>query len=68
MSGARQKGKVKWFRPEKGFGFIEVTDGKDVFFHQSVAEKEKLQPGDVVEFNLMKNKKGAFAVKIKKVS
>jgi CspA family cold shock protein len=26
-------GKVKWFNAEKGFGFIEGTDGKDVFVH-----------------------------------
>ncbi|TKH61422.1 cold-shock protein, partial [Bacillus cereus] len=28
-------GKVKWFNSEKGFGFIEVADGNDVFVHFS---------------------------------
>ena len=28
------KGRVKWFSDQKGFGFIEVKDGKDVFVHR----------------------------------
>jgi CspA family cold shock protein len=29
------KGKIKWYNARKGFGFIEVEDGKDVFVHKT---------------------------------
>ena len=32
-------GTVKWFNPQKGFGFIEAQDGKDVFVHISAVER-----------------------------
>lgn len=35
-----QKGQLKWFKPEKGFGFVTPADGgADVFIHRSVIEK-----------------------------
>ena len=33
------KGKVRWFNAEKGFGFIDRGDGKDIFVHYSQIQK-----------------------------
>ncbi|MBI1327840.1 MAG: cold-shock protein [Alphaproteobacteria bacterium] len=53
-----QQGKVKWFNPEKGFGFIQPAEGNaDVFVHRSVVEKaglRTLNEGQVVSFNIEK--------------
>ena len=61
----RQTGKVKWFREEKGFGFIEIPDGKDIFVHSSQISEE-LKEGDVVEFVIKEGKKGPVATEVKK--
>ena len=54
------KGKVKWFNPDKGYGFIEPEDGsKDVFVHMSALETagiDNLNEGDVVSFELVSEK------------
>ena len=51
------KGKVKWFNPNKRFGFIEPEDGsKDVFVHMSALETagiDNLNEGDEVSFELV---------------
>ena len=51
------KGKVKWFNPNKGFGFIEPEDGsKDVFVHMSALETagiDNLNEGDEVSFEVV---------------
>ena len=47
-------GKVKWFNAEKGFGFIEGEDGKDVFVHFSAIAMEgykTLEEGQKVTFD-----------------
>lgn len=50
-----KKGTVKWFNPQKGFGFICPDDGgKDVFVHVSAVEKSglrELKEGQKVEFD-----------------
>lgn len=61
------QGKVKMFNPEKGFGFITLEDGKDVFFHYSqlVMEGYKTVDADkVVEFDLVETDRGLQAQKI----
>ena len=67
MSEEKKKGRVKWFRDDKGFGFIEVDDDKDIFVHESQLE-EKLEEGDVVEFIPKEGKKGLIATEVKKIA
>jgi CspA family cold shock protein len=54
-----QTGKIKWFNPEKGFGFIRPDDGtEDIFLHISAVEEAGLailQPGQNVKFRLEEN-------------
>lgn len=62
------QGKVKMFNPEKGFGFITLEDGKDVFFHYSqlVMEGYKtIEPDTNVEFELIETERGLQAQEIK---
>ena len=64
-------GKIKWFNPAKGYGFIENgTGGKDVFLHVSALEKagiETLQEGEEIEFEIGENKGKEHAINVKKV-
>lgn len=54
------KGKVKWFNPQKGFGFIEPEQGgNDVFVHISAVEAAGLRgldDGQVVEYEIKEEK------------
>ena len=68
------QGKVKWFNPTKGFGFIEREDKeKDVFVHISAVKEsgiQKLYENDKVEFELTEDDgkgKGPSATKLKKI-
>ena len=48
-------GKVKWFSNQKGYGFIQTDDGKDIFVHFSAIESEgfkTLGQGQDVEFEI----------------
>ncbi|CAA9560629.1 MAG: Cold shock protein of CSP family [uncultured Truepera sp.] len=58
-------GRVKWFSNEKGFGFIEQSDGgADVFCHFSAIEGSgyrSLNEGDEVEFEVEQGQKGLQA-------
>ena len=61
-------GKVKWFNAEKGFGFIEGEDGKDVFVHFSAITMggyKTLDEGVAVEFDVIEGAKGPQAVDVK---
>ena len=62
-------GKIKWFNPTKGYGFIE-QEGKDVFLHVSALEKagiDTLQEGEEIEFEIGENRGKENAINIKKV-
>jgi CspA family cold shock protein len=62
-------GTVKWFNPEKGYGFITIDDGSpDAFVHMSEVEKaglNTLSENQKVEFELQENKGKMAAVNIK---
>jgi cold shock protein len=63
------KGRVKWFSDQRGFGFIEVKDAKDVFVHRTAIQGEglTLREGDEVEFEISQDPKGPQATNVKVV-
>ncbi|MCJ8276230.1 MAG: cold-shock protein [Bdellovibrionales bacterium] len=66
MSEEKQQGRVKWFRDDKGFGFIEIENGNDIFVHVSQVT-DTLNEGDKVEFIPKEGKKGPVATEVKKI-
>jgi len=57
-------GKVKWFNAEKGYGFIEVEEGQDVFVHYSAIQSEgfkSLNEGERVQLNVTQGSRGPQA-------
>ena len=63
--------RVKWFDNVKGYGFIESSDGHDIFVHykQIVGEGYKtLREGQQVEFELSQGEKGPLATNVKLIS
>jgi cold shock protein len=65
-----QQGTVKWFNAEKGFGFIEVEGGKDVFVHFSAIVGDgfkSLDEGQRVEFNVVQGNRGPQAENVVKL-
>ena len=60
-------GTVKWFNETRGYGFIQQTDGPDVFAHYSEIKSEgfkTLAEGQAVEFGVTEGQKGPQAVNI----
>jgi len=60
-------GKVKWFNDAKGYGFIEMGQGKDVFVHYSVIDAQgyrSLREGQDVDFELEQGPRGDHATKV----
>ncbi len=62
------EGTVKFFNATKGFGFITVTGGEDIFFHQSNVKetgfRDQLKQGDLVSFDVKTEQKGKRAINI----
>lgn len=67
QTGSRQTGTVKWFDVEKGYGFIERKQGKDLFVHESDIRGRNvrvLHEGQVVEFAVRATSRGLKAADV----
>lgn len=65
-----KQGTVKWFNSEKGFGFIEVEGGNDVFVHFSAIQGDgfkNLDEGQQVEFDVVDGNRGPQAENVTKL-
>lgn len=64
------KGTVKWFNAEKGYGFIQVDGGEDVFVHFSAIQGDgfkTLDEGQEVEFEITQGNRGPQAANVIKL-
>jgi CspA family cold shock protein len=62
---------VKWFNPDKGYGFITEDDGPDVFVHFSAIEGEgyrNLEGNQKVEFDVSQSQEGLQAANVRPVA
>ena len=66
-----ERGKIKWFNAEKGYGFIERDNAKDVFVHYSAINMDgykTLEEGAEVQFDIVDGQKGDQAANVTRVA
>ena len=66
----KMNGKIKWFNPTKGYGFIIVEGRSDVFLHVSALEKaniSELKIDEQIEFDIGENNGKETAINVKQV-
>lgn len=64
------QGTVKWFQADKGYGFITMEDGNDVFVHYSAIQSDgfkTLEEGQKVSFDTEPGRRGLQAVNVKAI-
>lgn len=63
----REQGRVKWFDPEKGYGFIVRSTGDDLFVHHSEVEGDPsaMEPNEGVEYEVGQNDRGPNARRVR---
>lgn len=60
-----QKGTVKWFDSQKGYGFIADESGQDYFVHSSgLIDQKQLEEGQTVSYTIGENNKGEIATNV----
>ena len=66
---SRERGRVKWFDPDKGYGFLVRPTGGDLFVHHSEIEGKPsdLEPNDEVEYEVGQNDRGPNARSVRPV-
>lgn len=70
ITEGRLQGSVKWFNESKGYGFIALNEGEDVFVHYSAIRGDgfrTLANGDRVEFDLVEGGRGKQAANVMRV-
>lgn len=66
----KMRGIVKWFNDTKGYGFIRLEDGREVFVHYSAITTDgykTLKEGEAVEFDVLDGPKGLQASNVIRV-
>ncbi len=66
-----ERGKIKWFNAEKGYGFIERDNAKDVFVHFSAINMDgykTLEEGAEVQFDIVDGQKGDQAANVTRIA
>lgn len=64
------QGTVKWFNSQKGYGFISMENGKDIFVHHKAIQGsgfKSLDEGDRVQFDIRNGEKGDHAENVVKL-